>query len=148
MYIPSGVGGGVNKKRKKKTVRICVYMLSLYRGSSGIPESMLNLPNGGHAVTQQMTPMPLIHKCTQRPLRARTGERHGNRWRISEIPEMLRNAVSRVIFSTRDTDITGPLTHQNGVFAFLRGLRACGAIDLNGLWCIPGRCDDVQRMGV
>ena len=92
-----------------------------------------------HAETQQTIPIPLNHKCAQRTLRAHTVERCGDRWRISEIPEILRNAVSRVIFSTRDTDITGPLTHQNGVFAFLRGLRACGAIDLNGLWCIPGR---------
>ena len=108
-------------------------MLSLYRGSSGIPESMLSLPNGGHAETQQTIPIPLNHKCAQRTLRAHTVERCGNRWRISEIPEVLRNAVSRVIFSTRDTDITRVDTPQNGVFAILWGLGVCRATDLNGL---------------
>jgi len=77
---------------------------------------------------------------------APTHERHGDHWVISEVPEMLRKSVRRVIFSTRGTDITGVFTPQNGVFAFLWGLGGCRGIDLNGFRCVSWSSDSVDSV--
>ena len=88
--------------------------------------------------------MPLIRRGASRGLHAPTNERHGDHWVISEVPEMLMNAVRRVIFSTIGTDITGVFNPQNGVFAFLWGLGGSRGIELNGLWHISGGCGSIE----
>ena len=59
---------------------------------------------------------------------------------------MLRKSVRRVIFSTIGADITTVFNPQNGVFAFLWGLRGCRDIDLNGFRCVSWSSDSVDSV--
>ena len=77
---------------------------------------------------------------------APTHERHVDHWVISEVPEVLRKSVRRVIFSTIGADITGVFNPQNGVFAFLWGLGGCRGIDLNGFRCVSWSSDSVDSV--